>query len=247
MDIHSLYQKIGQRDPGSVVFTSYYLTPLPLDRRSVVADIGSGYGDRATWVSRSRCCEMHLFDHDTRCLDLANERAEEGGSSQFIKLNHVASGDYFNLNTSPQQYDLVITEGLGFSMNTLQGINTWRTLVKPGGALVITMPGIVNRHTSPDTASFINERRGGQLGTLEDYHEQLAEFSGVRLVHQVTLPQYTWDEHYQNVGRCLKGLIRSGVIGRDDEISQIVQGEIDWYRSSGRGQVFLQAFVLGID
>ena len=79
MDTLSLYSNLSQQTPGSVVFTSSYLTPLPLDRNSVIADVGCGLGGRATWVTRSRCCETHLYDRDTAKLDNAFARAEEGG------------------------------------------------------------------------------------------------------------------------------------------------------------------------
>ena len=53
------YRHLTRRKPGSIVFTSSYLTPLPLDRHSVVADLGCGFGHRATWIARSRCCQVH--------------------------------------------------------------------------------------------------------------------------------------------------------------------------------------------
>lgn len=247
MDTLSLYHCIGQRDPGSVVFTSYYLSPLSLDRHSVIADFGSGYGNRATWVSRSRCCTMHLFEKEARCLDIAHERAEEGGASHFITLNLVPEGDYLQIPTPVDGYDLLITEGLSFEMDTLQHISTFKTHVKPGGALVVTAPGIIHRGASDEVTSIISSRRGAPLATLDAYHERIAAVEGIRLIHQVTLPLHTWEEHYQNLGRTLRGLLRSQHVQADDEVIRQAQAELDWYRSVGRGQVFLQAFVLGVD
>jgi hypothetical protein len=189
---------------------------------------------------------MHLFDKEARYLDIANERAEEGGASQFITLNLV-EGDYLGISPPAEGYDLLITEGLGFEMDTLQHISTFKSHVKAGGALVVTAPGVVHRGASEEVTGLISSRRGAPLATLDEYHERIAAVDGIRLIHQVTLPLHTWEEHYQNLGRTLRGLMRSQRVQADDKVAQQAQAELDWYRSAGRGQVFLQAFVLGVD
>ena len=247
MNTFSLYQNLSQRNPGSVVFTSSYLTPLPLDRHSTIADLGCDYGGRATWVSRSRCCQMHLFDTSTQHLDSAFARAEEGGSESLISLHHVASGDYSQLEVTPENYDLVITEGIGFQIDALSYVQHWREFVKPGGAIAITVPGLTNHQAGADVKTWLNEQRGVPLATLDHYHEQIAELDGVKLIHQVTLAQHSWDEHYQNLGRCLRSLIKMGEANSNQEAIQEAQAELDWYRNQARGHIFLQAFVLAVE
>ena len=247
MNTFSLYQNLSQRHPGSVVFTSSYLTPLPLDRHSTVADLGCGYGGRATWVARSRCCAMHLFDTSTDHLDSAFARAEEGGSESLMTLHHVASGDYGQLDAPPASYDLLMTEGLGFEVDALSYVESWSKLVKPGGAIAVTVPGLTNQQVSPEVVAPLNEARGVPLATLDHYHEQIASIDSVKLVHQVTLAQHSWDEHYQNLGRCLNSLIKTGEVSSAHEGVQRAQAELDWYRSLARGHIFLQAFVLAVE
>ena len=244
MDTLSLFRNLSQRNPGSVVFTSSYLTPLPLDRHSVVADLGCGLGGRATWVARSRCCEMHLFDQDTSRLDQAYARGEEGGSEALMKLHHVADGNYRSLDVSPNHFDLIMTEGLSFECDPFDHIPAWLPFIKEGGALALVVPGLTHNEVSAEAKAYLEQRSALELGTLDVYHEKLAQFDGLKLMHQVTLAQYSWDEHYQNLGRCIKGLIKSGDMHIQDPLLQSAQEELTWYRQYARGQIFLQAFVL---
>jgi SAM-dependent methyltransferase len=190
---------------------------------------------------------MHLFDTSTDHLDHAFARAEEGGSEDLMTLHHVASGDYGQLDVPYGVYDLVTTEGLGFELDALSYVDRWSKLVKPGGALAITVPGLTNQQVNPEVVAQLNERRGAPLATLDYYHEQIASLKGVKLIHQVTLAQHSWDEHYQNLGRSLLSLIKTGEVSPANEAVQNAQAELDWYRSLARGHIFLQAFVLAVE
>ena len=245
MDTFSFYQNLGLRDPGSVVFTSSYLTPLPLDRHSKIADLGCGYGRRATWVARSRCCEMHVFDTSPQYLDATYARAEEGGSESQLVLHKVDNG-YQALQVPEQSYDLIMAEGLGFTFDTLSLVERWIPYVKLGGHIVVTAPGLTSVEVPAEVAQSINARRGTPIQTLERYHEQIMALRDVKFVHQVSLAQHSWDEYYQNLGRCLKSLLKLGELSPSSEVTQNIQAELDWYRSLGRGRVFLQAFVLTV-
>ena len=247
MDTFRFYQHLDRRNPGSVVFTSSYLTPLPLDRRSVIADLGCGYGARAAWVARSRCCEMHVFDTSTQSLDCTFARAEEGGSESQMVLHHVPDATYEQLGVQPHSYDLMMAEGVGFDTDPFSKLEAWRPLVKPGGAIAIVTPGLTSVQANSDVAAPLNERRGAPLRTLADYHEQIASLEGMKLIHQVSLAQYSWDEHYQNLGRAIRALLKNGEASEGDPGIVSARAELDWYRSQARGYLFLQAFVLGVE
>ena len=118
------YRHLTRRKPGSIVFTSSYLTPLPLDRHSVIADLGCGFGHRTTWIARSRCCQIHAFDQNPEHLEYTHQRAEEGGSESLVQLHHVS--DYTQLDLAPQSLDLLMAEGIGFHTNPFANIDTWR-------------------------------------------------------------------------------------------------------------------------
>lgn len=246
MDTLSLYRNLSQRNPGSVVFTSSYLTPLPLDRHSVVADIGCGLGGRSTWVARSRCCEMHLFDRDTSLLDHAYARAEEGGAESLIQLHQIGAQGYQSLQGDPKSFDMIMTEGVSFEVDPFAHLTSWQNLVKDGGTIALVVPGVVRSDVPSEVTTLLSNRSDFTLGTLDQYHEKIAQLPNLKLVHQVTLAQYSWDEHYQNLGRCIRGLLKSGEVNTTDEIVIRAQEELDWYRRFARGQVFLQAFVLSV-
>jgi len=190
---------------------------------------------------------MHLFDTSTDHLDSAFARAEEGGSEALMSLHHVSSGDYRQLETPPESYDLVIAEGVGFKLDALSYVQHWREFVKPGGAIAITVPGLTNHQVGTEVKTWLSDQRGVTLATLDYYHEQIAGLDGVKLIHQVTLAQHSWDEHFQNLGRCLRSLIKVGDASPNHDVIQAAQAELDWYRNQARGHIFLQAFVLAVE
>ena len=243
MDKLSFYSHLSRRKPGSIVFTSTYLTPLPLDRHSTLAEVGCGYGHRATWVARSRCCKVHAFDQNPSLLEQTHIRSEEGGSEELIELH--LTKDYLKLNLAPQSIDLLMAEGVGFDLDSIESLNHWIPYVRSGGHIVITSPGVINKHPPRELVEPLVARLGRELGTLEDYHEMLSQYP-VRLVHQATLSSHAWDEHYQNCARLVQGLIKSSNATHTDEWILNIKEEIEWYRKYGRNRVFLQAFVLAV-
>jgi SAM-dependent methyltransferase len=241
MNEHDFYGRLTRRSPGSVVFTSAYLTPLPLDRRSTVADVGCGFGGRAAWVARSRCCPVHAFDRDEVHLDYTHRRAEEGGAMSLVHLHHAS--DYAALDCPDESLDLIMSEGVSFELDALSLVPGWRRYLKQGGCVAVAALGVVNKHPPQElVAPFAS--RGLTLGTLEELHARLAGLSGFKLIHQVQLPPYAWEEHYQSLGRVARGAVRAGLAADSNPVITAAQEELDWYKRYGRGRLFLQAFVL---
>ena len=237
------YRHLTRRKPGSIVFTSSYLTPLPLDRHSVVGDLGCGFGHRATWIARSRCCQVYAFDQNAEYLEYTYQRAEEGGSEDLIHLRHTA--DYHSLDIPEQSLDLLMAEGIGFHTDPFAAIENWRKYIKPNGHIAITFPGVVNRHPPRELVEPFVNSTGRELSTLDDYHNELSKLN-IRLIHQVQLAPYSWEEHYQNCNRLLEGLLKHQSSLSDENWVKDIQEEVQWYRKYGRGRVFLQAFVLAL-
>jgi hypothetical protein len=181
---------------------------------------------------------MHVFDSSPQHLDHTYARSEEGGAENQFEL-HIIEDGYQSLPVPEQSYDLIMSEGLSFQFNTLKYVPSWIPYMKPGGAITITLPGVVKSQASDEVTHRLNAQRDEPIGTLEDYHEQIMALDGVKFVHQATLGQHSWDEYYQDLGRCLKSLIKLGELQPSDEVARAAQDELDWYRNYARGQVFL--------
>jgi hypothetical protein len=127
----------------------------------------------------------------------------------------VGEEGYGQLKAAPESFDLIMAEGVAFELDPFEHVERWRPLVKPGGSIAIVAPGLTRPQVSDEVKTFMAERSPLELGTLDQYHERISQLSGVTLFHQVTLAQYTWDEHYQDLGRCLKGALKSGEVSSD--------------------------------
>lgn len=241
MNEYDFYGRLSRRHPGSVVFTSAYLTPLPLDRRSRVADLGGGFGHRATWVARSRCCPVEVFERDERLLDYTAKRAEQGGSEALVQLNKTER--YDELELSEGSLDLIMAEGLSFERETLSLVEGWARYLKPNGHVAVTALGLTER--SPESlAAAAHFPQLGELKTLDELHSELMAIKGFKLIHQVQLPPYAWEEHYQSLKRLARGAVRSGELSAEDPLIRSAEAEVEWFLTQGRARLFLQAFVL---
>ena len=240
MNEYDFYGRLSRRSPGSVVFTSAYLTPLPLDRRSTVADLGCAFGHRATWVARSRCCPVHAFDRDTELLERTSRRSEEGGAEALGQLHQTERYDELDLEEG--SLDLIMAEGLTFELDTLALVPQWARYLKPDGCVAVAALGRVSDQVSPELMAPIAGR--GPLKSLEELHAELMSIEGFKLIHQVQLPPYAWEEHYQGLKRLVRGALRSGELSADHPLIAQAQADLTWYQEHARGRLFLQAFVL---
>jgi ubiquinone/menaquinone biosynthesis C-methylase UbiE len=244
---------LARTSPRNVVFTSAYLTPLPLDRHSTILEVGCGLGHRSAWVARSRCCPVYAVDQNARCLDLSKQKAEEGGADHLVKLVQV--DHYQDLPFSPKTFDLIMMEEYNVQMGLVACVEKWRHLIKPGGHMALSFPFLTQKASSPEMKVSTPEIDAYYLKKIPDigilplsaYHEQIGSLSGVKLVHQVQLGAMVWDEYYLDMSRYLKFLVKKGDVKESDALYQEIRGEIDFFKKHLRNRVSVQAFLLNVN
>ena len=247
MDRFDFFAPLGRARPSGVPFTSSYLTPLELNRYSVVAELGCGYGLRSAWLARSRCCKVFAFDEDQRSLDHTYHLAEESGAHELIELRE---GNLREPDLPPKSLDLIVSERGTFSLGIAEAIERWRPFIKPGGHLALCYPGLVDNRGAEESEQTeliepLKQWVGGPLGGLSNYHELISE-SGLRLVHQAQLSPRLWDTFYKDFARHLRALRKNGAISVESPLYQELSADLEWYQGWARGRVFLQAFLLRI-
>ncbi len=233
----------ARTSPRNVVFTSAYLTPLPLDRHSSILEVGCGLGHRCAWIARSRCCPVYGVDQDTRLLELARYKSEEGGADQLVKLMHV--DQYDQLPFAPKSFDLIMSEEFNTGLGLVDCVEKWKPLLKSGGNFALAFPFLTQKNPSTELTDYFEKKIPGQgLKTLSGYHELIAGLSQIKLSHQVQLSQSVWDDYYQEMARCLKYLIKKGDLKEDDALVEEIRQEINFYKKQLKGKIGLQAFLL---
>jgi protein-L-isoaspartate O-methyltransferase len=235
----------ARTSPRNVVFTSAYLTPLPLDRHSSILEVGCGLGHRSAWIARSRCCPVYAIDQNPRLLELARQKSEEGGADQLVKLMQVES--YEQLPFAPKSFDLIMSEEFNTGLGLVACVENWKAMLKSGGSLALAFPFLTQKNPSAELLAYFEKKLPDQgIKPLSGYHELIAGIPQIKLTHQVQLSQSVWDEYYQEMGRCLKQLIKKGELREEDAVVSEIRQEIDFYKKQLKGKVGLQAFLLSL-
>lgn len=240
MDRFSFFCQLPRVEPGNAVFTSAYLTHVPIKATDLVLELGSASGDRATWIARSRGCRIVAVDRDRRFMPWIRRRAEEGGAGHLIEP---VAADYLRLPFRDGAFRCVIAEGPALTVGLKQALATWRRLVPVDGHVCLTYPGVVNKDAPAEVRGPVERRMAEAMGMLPDYHKVI-RVSGFELQHQVPLPPDLWEAFYADTVRHAWALIASNRATDQTRVVREMLSEAKWYQQIGRGRVFLQAMVL---
>lgn len=240
VDRTEFFAKLPRTEPGGALFTSAYLTQISIKPKDHVLDIGCAAGDRATWIARSRGTHVFAVDREPRYVAVCRSRAEEGGAAHLV---HPIVGDYGQLPFRSESFKVVMAEGAAMGLGLKQALTLWRRLVPVQGHICVSYPGVVNSDAPAEVRQPLERRMVERLGTLADYHTT-ARSAGYEVVHQVALQNALWDMyHAENIRRAW-ALVKSGGAAEDDPAIKEVLADARWFRTVGRGRVFMQALVL---
>ena len=239
MDRFEFFVRLPRSEPGYATFTSSYLNKVPIKPDDRILDLGSGWGERATWVARSRGCRITCVDRDARYLPELRKLAREGGAGHLLEP---ICARYDKLPFREHAFNAVLAEGAALRMGLKNALALWRHLVPPQGYICLTYPGVVNKNAPSQVRAPLEARMIEPLGTLPDYIETV-NASGYELVHQVPLHPDLWDKFYSDNVRHAWAMLSAGEVNEDDPTIRDALAEARWYRRVGRGRVFLQALV----
>lgn len=240
MDRFTFFSPLPRSEPGGSTFTSAYLTQVQIKANHRVLDLRCASGDRATWVARSRGCQIVAVEEEPRYLPVVKARTTDGGAGHLVEPVAASYGD---LPFDDESFRLVMAEGAALGLGLQKALTSWRRLVPKNGHLAVTYPGVVNKDAPPEVREPLERRMVEPLRTLADYHT-VVRAAGYELVHQVPLQPELWDAFYADAMRRAWALVASKAVDKDEKVIRDVLAEAHWYRRIGRGRVFLQALVL---
>jgi SAM-dependent methyltransferase len=240
VDRFTFFAELPRTEPGNAVFTSAYLTHVPIKASDMVLELGCASGDRATWIARSRGCRVVAVDQEPRFLPWVKRRAEEGGASRLVRP---VAADYGRLPFPDTSFRAVLAEGAAMTIGLKAALAAWRRLVPPDGHVCLTYPGVVNKDAPSEVRAPLERRMAEPMGMLPEYHK-LVRASGFEIQHQVPLPADLWEAFYTDVVRHAWAITAGGRGGETPRFVRDLLQEARWFRQIGRGRVFMQAMVL---
>ncbi len=186
------FSSLERQGPGSPEVTVKALSFIdPLPPESHIADIGCGTGGQTRVLAAhtpGRITGIDLF-HDF--IDIFNAKSRKLNLQERVQ-GVVGSMD--KLPFTPEQFDLIWSEGAIYNIGFERGINEWRKFLKKGGFIAVS------------EASWFTEKRPAEIDRFwkDAYPEidlisnkvQKLEKAGYVPVATFILPQNCWTEHF---------------------------------------------------
>lgn len=190
-EIHSNLPREGPGDSESTARAYAAIKNLPPQPK--ILDIGCGPGMQTLDLARLSQGEIIAIDFHQPFLDELIRRAKEAGLEEHIQTRKLSM---FEMDFTPEQFDLVWSEGAIYILGFARGFETCRPLLKPGGYMAVTEASWF-RPNPPQEALDFWKAAYPEMGTIDE-NIQMLEQQGYKLVAHFHLPDSSWWENYYN-------------------------------------------------
>ncbi len=191
----TLHRGLPRQGPGSDATARHLLSLAgPLPHRPRVLDLGCGPG-RVSLLLAGECgAEVTAVDLYEPFLAELRSAAEARGLSGRIRT---VEGDMGELPYPDGSFDLVWAESSAYSIGFDTALHTWRRLVAPGGALVVTECEWTSPEPSAGVRAFWDQHYA--LRTRSE-NTSAAVAAGYDVLGVYGQPESDWDEYYAPLG-----------------------------------------------
>ncbi|NEP14938.1 MAG: methyltransferase domain-containing protein [Symploca sp. SIO2C1] len=186
-----IHTDLPKESPGGDEYTRQAFQMLPSLCKPNILDIGCGLG--AQTLELARLTDGHITAIDTHQPFLDHLQAQAtalGLLDQITCLNQ----SMFALSFPQVTFDLLWAEGSIYIIGLEKGLKQWRTLLKPGGYLIVSEL-VWLQSQPPKTIQIFWEENYPGMRTLEEVLNLIPE-CGYHLIGHFTLPEKGWWNYY---------------------------------------------------
>jgi SAM-dependent methyltransferase len=155
-----------------------------------ILDIGAGTGP-ATMVLAGIGAQVTAIDTYQPFLDELVAKTKAAGLRSRVTVSNMSMED---LDFPDHSFDLVWAEGAAYIIGFDNALASWRRLLAPGGALVLTEAEWLTRTPAPGAAGFWNSGYPEMRTTGENVSAAMG--LGWTTAATYLLPETDWDEYY---------------------------------------------------
>lgn len=225
---YEVYEALPRQGPGDALSTRRaFLMVAGLPEYPSILDVGCGVGKQTfdlAGLTRGRIVALDIHPGFLRILKEKREGLPRGVSIEAVQ------GDMGELSFRGGSFDLIWSEGAAYILGFRNALDSWRSLLRPHGHLVISELVWFAREVPRELkdywlAEYPNIR----------YHEELHEViheCEYRLIGYFPLPaQSWWTDYYGPIGQKLEGMkIRYGQNDDVRGVCDLFDREMDVHR-----------------
>ncbi|MDI3385423.1 bifunctional class I SAM-dependent methyltransferase/N-acetyltransferase [Streptomyces sp. B-S-A8] len=192
----ALHHGLPRQGPGSDATTRRLLALAgPLPERPRVLDLGCGPGRAALLLAAEAGAEVTAVDLHRPFLTELDAAAAERGLTDRITTLHADMGE---LPLPDGSYDLVWAESSAYSIGFDTALRSWRRLLAPGGALVLTECEWSTHAPSREARAFWDRHYALRTGPANRWAAAAAGYTVLGVHPQ---PESDWEAYYGPLAR----------------------------------------------
>lgn len=188
-----LHRNNRRQGPGSEEATQLALTLANIDRTKSykIADLGCGTGGQTLTLAKALNGEIVAVDLFPEFLDIlqTNHDTEKPGTPI---TTLAASID--NLPFEKEEFDIIWSEGAVYNIGFKNGINYWKSFLKPGGILAVSELSWTTNDRPEELEQFWTAEYA-EMGTISEKIKVLEE-AGYKVLGHFILSDNCWLDNY---------------------------------------------------
>jgi len=184
-----LFSGLEREGPGSPEATRIALesTGLRGASRLRVGDFGCGSGASTAVLSDELEADIVAVDLFPEFLTRVAPRCESPNVRSVL-------ADMSSLPFGDASFDLIWSEGAIYNIGFVEGLRTWRSLLRPHGVIAVSELSWLGEERPAEIDSYWSEEYPGIATRVEKCSS--AESLGFEVLDAFTLPEDCWAEHY---------------------------------------------------
>ena len=189
-----IYGTLPRAGPGSTEDTLRALAMVPCDPPTTVLDLGCGPGAQTLVLADALPnASITAMDLTPQMVTEAHRRCAAAGLGDRVR---VLEGDLLDPKMPPESQDLIWCEGAIYFAGVRKGLETWRPLLSPTGAIAFTEPIWI--HPSPPKGLVAWWHEEYPAMTDEAGVRNAVSAAGFTTIGSFTLsPTSWWNDYYQ--------------------------------------------------
>lgn len=190
-EIHS---EMPRQGPGDFESTRRAFTAMEaLPKNPKILDVGCGPGKQTLDLARLSTGIIHAVDNHQPFIDQLQQQVNT------LKLEariFPQNGDMFNLHFSPNEFDVIWSEGAIYIIGFEKGLRQWKRYLKDGGYAAVTEISWLKANP-PDELNEFWTREYPAIQSI-DANLDVASSAGYGVVDYFVLPENAWWDDYYN-------------------------------------------------